>query len=108
MYPVDPGTRQVRQGFHVGLGRQPLGLEAPHLGARCRRATETLTPDDGPHRGIESEALGIVHVLVARQPTEYRLPKQTTQWWRAFLPRRPSRSWVIALMVSPKASSNSP
>jgi hypothetical protein len=79
MDPVDPGTGQIRQGFHVGLGRQPLGLEAPHLTAQCRRTIETLTPDNGPHRGIESEALGVVHVLVARQPTEYRLPKQTAQ-----------------------------
>jgi hypothetical protein len=37
-------------------------------------------PDDGPHCGIEREALGGVHVLVAGEPPEYRLPKQPAQF----------------------------
>jgi hypothetical protein len=45
----------------------------------CRRATETLTADDGPHRGIESEALRIVDVFVAGEPTERRLAEQPAQ-----------------------------
>ena len=79
VHPVDPGARQIRQGFQVGVRRQPLGLEAPHLAARRGRTIETLTADDGPHRGIESEPLGVVHVLVAGEPTEHRLAKQPAQ-----------------------------
>jgi hypothetical protein len=79
MHPVDPGARKICQGFQVGLGRQPRGLEAPHLAARRRRTVETLTADDGPHGGVPRQPLGIVHVLVAGEPSEDRLSKQPAQ-----------------------------
>jgi uncharacterized protein (TIGR03032 family) len=54
-------------------------LEAAHLAARGGRAIETLTADDRPHRGVAGEPLGVVDILVAGEPPEYRLPKQPTQ-----------------------------
>ena len=79
MHPVDPGTRQIRQRFQIGVRRQPLGLEAPHLAARCRRTVETLTADDGPHGGVAGEPLGVVDILVAGEAAEDRLSKQPGQ-----------------------------
>jgi hypothetical protein len=73
MHPVDSGARQIRQHCQVALGRQPLGLEAAYLAARCRGTIEPLAADDRPHAWITGEALGVVDVLVARQPTEYRM-----------------------------------
>jgi hypothetical protein len=34
---------------------------------------ETLTADEGPHRRVESEALCVVHVLVAGEPAKHGL-----------------------------------
>ena len=76
---VDPGARQIRQGVHVDLGCQPLGLEPPHLAAGSCRTIEPLTADDGTHRGVVGKSLGVVHVLVAGEPTEHRLAEQTAQ-----------------------------
>ena len=45
MHPVDPGTRQIRQGHQIGVRRQPLGLEAPHLTAGCGNAIGNWNQD---------------------------------------------------------------
>jgi hypothetical protein len=42
-------------------------------------ARSSLTADDGPHRGITGEALGVVDILVAGHPPKHRLPKQPAQ-----------------------------
>ena len=79
MHPVNPGSGQIRKRLQVGVGRQPLGLEAPHLTAGRCRTIETLTADDRPHRGIAGEPLGVVDILVASESTEHRLSKQSAQ-----------------------------
>ena len=79
VHAVDPSARQIRQGLQVGVGRQPLGLEAAHLAARSGRTIETLTADDRPHGWVAGEPLGVVDILVAGEPPEYRLPKQPGQ-----------------------------
>ena len=79
MDPVDPGARQIRQGRQVGIRRQPLGLKAAHLAARCRRTIQTLTADDRPHGWVTGEPLGVVDVLVAGEPPKHRLSKQSAQ-----------------------------
>jgi hypothetical protein len=76
---VDPGARQIREGFQVDVRRQPIGLEAPHLAARRGHTIEPLTADDGPHGGVAGELLGVVHVFIAGEPPEHRLAKQPTQ-----------------------------
>jgi hypothetical protein len=63
----------------VGVGCQPLDLEAPHLTAGSCRTIEPFTADDGPHGLVAGESLGVVHVFVASQPTEHRLAKQPAQ-----------------------------
>jgi hypothetical protein len=79
MHSIDPGARQIRQGFQVGVRCQPLGLEAPHLAARSGHTIETLTADDRPHGWVPGEPLRVVHVFVAGEPTEHRLAEQPTQ-----------------------------
>ena len=79
MHPVDPGAGQIRQRLQVGVGRQPLGLEAPHLAARRGRTIEPVTANDRPHGGVAGEPLGVVDILVAGEPTEHRLAEQPAQ-----------------------------
>ncbi len=79
VHAVDPSARQIRERLQVGVGRQPLGLEAAHLAARSRRTIETLTADDRSHGWIASEPLGVVDILVAGEPTEHRLAEQSAQ-----------------------------
>ena len=79
MHPVDPGAGQIRQRLQVGVGRQPLGLEAPHLAARSGRTIEPVTANDRPHGGVAGEPLGVVDILVAGEPTEHRLAEQPAQ-----------------------------
>jgi hypothetical protein len=97
---ADPGAGQIRQRLQVGVGRQPLGLEAPHLAARGGGTIEPVTANDRPHRGVAGEPLGVIDILVAGESTEHRLAEQPLSLWRVFLPRRPSSSFVIAMSVS--------
>src|SRR5215468_12469679 len=44
-----------------------------------------LATNNPTHRGIMTQALGIVHVLVSGKPTEHGLPQQTDQRMAAVL-----------------------
>jgi len=79
MHTVDPDAGQVSERLHVGIGRQPLGLEARHLAARSGRTIEPVTANDRSHRGVAGEPLGVVDILVAGEPTEHRLAEQPAQ-----------------------------
>jgi len=35
--------------------------------------------NDPPHRRVTAQAIGVVHVLVAREPPEHRLPQQSDE-----------------------------
>ena len=70
---------RVRERLQVGVGRQPLGLEAPDLAARSGRTIEPVTANDRSHRRIVREPLGVVDILIAGEPTEDRLAEQTAQ-----------------------------
>ena len=79
VHPVDPRPGQLRQRSQVGLGREPAGLEAPHLAGRGREPVHSLPADDGPHGRVTGEALGVVDVLVAGEAAVDRLPQQAEQ-----------------------------
>ena len=79
MHPVDPGAGQIRERREVRLGGQPLGLEAAHLAGRGRRPVDALPADDGAHRRIAGEPLGVVDVFVAGEPAVDRLAQQAQQ-----------------------------
>ena len=83
------------------VSKRPIWLL--EAAARSRPSRPTLARN----RGIAGEPLGVVDVLVASEPAEHRLAEQSASMWRAFLPRRPARSFVIAMAVSPSASSSS-
>ena len=76
MHLVDPGAGQIGERLEVRVGRQPLGLEAPHLAARGGCTIEPITANDRPHGGVAGEPLSIVDILVAGEPTEHRLAEQ--------------------------------
>jgi hypothetical protein len=79
MHPIDPHAGQVRERGEVGLGREPLGLEAAHLAARCGGPVEPLAADDGAHGRVTREPLGVVDVLVAGEPTIDCLAQEAEQ-----------------------------
>ena len=73
---VDPVARHVRQGGEVLGSGEHFGLEPPHLAGRCRIARDSLAADDPAHRGITSQSVGVVDVLVAGEPAEDRLARK--------------------------------
>src|SRR5262249_12618743 len=79
VHQVNPLAGQVGQGAEVGLYGKPLRLEATHLAWRSRAALRRLATDDPAHCRIMTQTFGIVHVLVASQTAEHRLPQQTNQ-----------------------------
>ena len=78
------------------------------LADRRGGAGEASPIDDGPHRRIDRKTLGVVHVLVASETAEDRLPQQPGQNMSPVpAPRRRSDRAVAAVVVRPSASSSS-
>lgn len=76
MKPVDPLPVQIGQRRRVlGQGKR-LGLKPPHLGSRGRLCVNSPATHDLAHDGIEGETVGIVDILVARQPPKDQLPER--------------------------------
>jgi hypothetical protein len=76
MHPVDPRSGEIDEGGKVLLARQPFRLETRHLARRSRSTIQTARVHDRPHRRVERQPLGVVHVLVAGEAAEHRLAKQ--------------------------------
>ncbi len=70
---VDPQARQVHQLIQIRLGRQRLGLEAGHLASRSGHGVTGPPTDDSAQGGVDTEAFGVVEVLVAGQAPIDRL-----------------------------------
>ena len=77
MYMIDPRPVQVCQGSNVVAGGQELCLEAAHLTCRSRPLGDGMTADNPSHGRVVPEAVGVVHVLVAAEPSKRGLTKQT-------------------------------
>jgi hypothetical protein len=58
---------------------QPLGLEAAHLAGRGSSPFDRPIADHPTHRRVAAQPVGVVHILVAGQPPEHRLPQQPDQ-----------------------------
>jgi hypothetical protein len=56
-----------------------LRLEAAHLTWRSRTALRGLASNNPANRRIVTQTFGIVHVFVAGESTEHRLPEHTDQ-----------------------------
>ena len=79
MHPVDPGAGKIGQRREVGLAGQPSGLETAHLAGRGGLTIQAGAIHHGTHRGIMSETIGVVHVFIPGEATEYGLAKQAGQ-----------------------------
>jgi hypothetical protein len=75
MHRVDPLARQIGEGGEVRRTGQPFGFEAAHLAGRGCPTHRCPAADYPTHRRIAAQPHGVVHVLVAGQPPEYRLPQ---------------------------------
>ena len=79
MKPVDPLAVQIGQRCPV-LGRgQRLGLEPTHLRGRGSLRVNSTATYNLSHDRIEGETVGIVNILIARQPPIDRLPEQPVE-----------------------------
>ncbi len=67
---VDPLPRKIGECGEVFLGGQDFRLKTPHLTARGRLSFDGLATDNPPHRRVEAEPVGIVHVVVAAKASE--------------------------------------
>ena len=67
---VDPLPRKIGECGEVFRGGQKLRLKTPHLAGGCCLSFDGLAADNPPHRGVEAEPVGIVHVVVAAKASE--------------------------------------
>jgi hypothetical protein len=79
MHPINPLPRQIGQRGEVLVGGKELRLEAPHLAGGSGLLCNSVTADNPAHRRIASQAIGVVHVLVATEAAEDRLAEQARQ-----------------------------
>jgi hypothetical protein len=86
MNAANPGTAEIGEGFEVVLGRQPLGLEAPHLAAGCGFAIRPIAADNGPYDRIICQPFSVVDVLAAGETAEDRLTDEARSFVADALP----------------------
>ena len=79
MHLVDPLAGQIGESGDVLRPAQPLRLETAHLAGRGGRPGDRSVADHPAHRRITAQPLRVVHVLVAGEPSEHRLPQQADQ-----------------------------
>ena len=72
---VDPLPGKIGECGEVSLGGQKLRLKTPHLAGGCCLSFDGLAADNPPHRRVEAEPVGIVHVVVAAKASENGLTK---------------------------------
>jgi hypothetical protein len=60
-------------------GRLNRSSRSAHLAGRGGRPSDRPVTDQPAHCGIAAEPLGVVHVLVAGEPSEHQLARQTDQ-----------------------------
>lgn len=76
MHAVDPLAGKIGERQQIFVGGEPARFEAAHLARRRRASCGGFAADDPAHRGIVTQALGVVHILVPGEPSEHRLPQQ--------------------------------
>jgi hypothetical protein len=84
---VDPVAGEVHQVFEVLLGGEYYRLEAGHFAGGSGLGVLGPTADHEPHRGIESETLGVVHIFITCQAAVDRLPQPGRQGMLGVRPR---------------------
>src|SRR5262249_16173397 len=104
---VDPSAGKVSQCRKVRICRKPLCLEAAHLAWWGRAAVSSLAADDPAQRRIVTKTFGIVHIFVAGETAEHRLPQQTDQRMTPVLAGAASASISPANAVNLSTSSSS-
>ncbi len=86
MNEVDPLAGKIAKRGEVFLGGQNLRLEAPHLTGRGSLFRDSMAADNPPHHWVETEPVGIVHVVVPAKASENGLAKQPDKTVAAVLP----------------------
>ena len=76
---VDPLAGQIGESGEVLGPAQPLRLKPAHLAGRGGRSGDRPVADHPAHRRIVAQPVGVVHILVAGEPSEHRLPQQADQ-----------------------------
>jgi hypothetical protein len=76
MYRLDPAPWKVREGGEVLGPRQHRGLEAAHGTGRGRAVLHSPAADELADHRVAPQPVGVVDVLIARQPREDRLAEQ--------------------------------
>ena len=79
MHTVYPPLRQIGKRGEVRRTREPFRLETSHLARRGRSFVNRSVADDPPHCRITAQPFGVVHVLIAGEPSEHRLAQQSDE-----------------------------
>ncbi len=85
----------------VFLGGQNLRLEAPHLTGRGCLFRDSMASDDPPHDRVETEPVGIIHVVVAAKASENGLAELPDKIVATVLPTTGVRECVPGNLGQP-------
>ena len=98
---VDPYPVHVGQGFDVRVGGQNLRLEAPHLTRGCCLSFDGLAADNPPHDRVETEPVGIVHVVVPTKAPENGLAELPDKTVATVFPTTSVREYAPGNLAQP-------
>ncbi len=77
MNPVDPMARDVGQGDVVFVCCQKLCLEPRHLTRRGGKPKGISMAHERPHGGVKPQALSIINIFIASEPSKNRLTEKS-------------------------------
>jgi hypothetical protein len=80
-------TAMGAAGSGISGPAQPLRLETAHLTSRSSRLGDRPVAHHPAHRRIVAQPVSVVRILIAGEPSEYRLPQQADQSVAAVLAR---------------------
>jgi hypothetical protein len=79
LHVVDPLAGQIGECGKVIGPAEPFRLEPAHLAGRGGISPDRPVTYDPAHRRVAAQPLGVVHILIAGQPSEHRLAQQPGQ-----------------------------
>jgi hypothetical protein len=79
MHAVDPFAGKLGERQQILVSGEPMRFEASHLTGRRRTPMRRLAADNPTHRRIMPKLLGVVHVFIAGESPEDRLPKHPNE-----------------------------
>src|SRR5208282_3176396 len=80
VHAIDPLAGKIGDRGDVLRTSEPFRLETSYLARGRRSFVNRSIANDPPHRRVTAQAISVVHVLVAGEPSKHRLPQQSDKY----------------------------